>query len=302
MQHLLTLFDLSDIQVEEVLAIAGTIKAETKVGHREPRLLRKTIGLVFEKPSLRTRVSFEAGIRQLGGSALFLSDDVGFGKREPMKDFSEVLSRFVDAIVCRAKSHETVETLAKYSNCPIINGLTDSFHPCQALADLLTVKEHFGSLGNDRICYVGDANNVARSLVIACGKLRVPVTISCPKKYSFDDDFLARVKKEIPKLDLEIKEDPREAAQHAGVVYTDVWASMGQEAEQAEREKDFADYQVNADLMKEARPDAIFLHCLPAHRGLEVTSDVIDGPQSRVYEQAENRMHAQKGLLAWLIG
>lgn len=301
MRHLLTLFDLTDDEVRAILDLAHDMKKAVLRGEREPRLLRKTIGMIFEKPSLRTRVSFEAGIRQMGGSAIFLGEDAGFGKREPIRDFSQVLSRFVDGIVCRAKSHDTVVQLAEHSCVPVINGLTDAYHPCQALADLLTIEEHFGSLKHQHVCYIGDANNVARSLVIACGRLHVPVTVVCPEQYRFDDPFIERMKLDCAHGDFQVVHDVQAGVSDATVVYTDVWASMGQEAEQAQREKDFAAFQVNEQAMRLADANAIFLHCLPAHRGLEVTAGVIDGPQSKVYDQAENRMHAQKAVMAWLM-
>lgn len=302
MRHVLSLFDLSKSELESVLDLSRSIKAKYRNGEREPLLPRKVIGMIFEKPSLRTRVSFETGIRHLGGSAIFLTEDVGWGKREPIEDFAQVLSRFVDAIVCRANSHTTVTELASYSVCPVINGLTDLYHPCQALADILTMYDRFGSKLSDRkITYVGDCNNVARSLVIACGKLEIPISIACPDDYQFDQTFHDELVEQIPDVQLEVTNDTSAAVKDASAVYTDVWASMGQEAEEAKRNRDFAAYQVNESIMANAASDAIFLHCLPAHRGLEVSPEVIDGDQSAVYEQAENRMHAQKGLMTWLL-
>lgn len=301
MQHVLSLFDLSNDDVAAILELSRTLKAKFREGTREEILPRQVIGLIFEKPSLRTRVSFETGIRQLGGSAIFLTEDAGWGKREPISDFTQVLSRFVDCIVCRANSHATVEAIASFSTKPVINGLTDLYHPCQALADVLTLYDRFDDITSRKMTYVGDCNNVARSLVIACGKLNIPISIACPNGYQFDSEFETLLRNEIPNLQLEQFEDPVEAVKGASAVYTDVWVSMGQEAESDRRKREFADYQVNEKLMAHAESDAIFLHCLPAHRGLEVSAAVIDGPQSAIFDQAENRMHAQKGLMAWLL-
>jgi ornithine carbamoyltransferase len=247
-------------------------------------------------------VSFEAGISHLGGNCLFLGDDSGFGSREAMPDFARVLSQFVDAIVIRAKKHETVTQFARYSQCPIINGLTDYTHPCQGLADLYTLRERWGGFAGLTLAYVGDANNVARSLAIACGKLGVRLAMATPPKYGFDAEFLTRLARDVPNADLDVSNDPIAAVRRASAVYTDVWVSMGQEGEAAVRRLDFAPYQVNAALMRNALPDASFLHCLPAHRGEEVTDEVIDGPQSAVVDQAANRMHVQKAILLWLLG
>lgn len=301
MRHVTSLFDLTDEEVQAVLDRSIQLKKDFKAGKRESLLPGYVIGLLFEKPSLRTRVSFETGVRHLGGGSLFLGDDVGWGKRESPEDFSKVLSRFVDAIVCRSNSHEMVETLAKYSSCPVVNGLTDRFHPCQALADLLTVSEMPGGLKDKKIAYVGDANNVARSLLIGCAKLNVPCAIAAPEGYQFEQELIDRINNDYPKFEWTQTADPVEAVKDAAAVYTDVWVSMGQEKETEIRKQAFADYQVTGELMGHAEKDAIFLHCLPAHRGLEVSADVIDGEQSRIYDQAENRMHAQKGLLVWLL-
>ena len=238
---------------------------------------------------------------QLGGSSMFLGDDVGYGKREATKDFGSVLSSMVDAIVFRAKKHESVVDLAKYCTCPVINALTDKAHPCQALADMMTVKERCGSLQERKIAWVGDANNVAASLVRTAVKLGVEMVLATPKQYQFDAETVRQITSADPNYTLQQLTDPFEAVQNADAIYTDVWASMGQEAEEAQRKKDFADYQVNAKLMAAANPGCIFLHCLPAKRGIEVTDEVMDSPQSAIVQQAENRMHAQKGLLVWLL-
>lgn len=300
-RHVLTLSDLSSDEIRQVLKVSTELKQKLKAGIREPLLPGYVMALLFEKPSLRTRVSFETCIRHLGGSSLFLGQDCGWGGRESIEDFARVLSSYVDLIVVRAKTHQSVEELARFSQVPVINGLTDYSHPCQALADLLTVEEQFGTLKGQKVAFIGDANNVSRSLAVGCAKLGVSFAIAGPKGYQFESEFIERLRKEPTAAEVVSTTDPFEAAQGATAVYTDVWASMGQESEQAERAAKFADYQVNAKLMKHAAKDAIFLHCLPAHRGEEVAAEVIDGPASRVIEQAENRLHAQKGLLAWLL-
>ena len=301
MRHFITLDDVSVAELHRIMELAEQVKAECKAGARKPYLAGKTIAMIFEKQSLRTRVSFEAGMTHLGGSSMFLGDDVGFGKRETTKDFGNVLSSMVDAIVFRSKKHESVVELAKYCSCPVINALTDQAHPCQALADMLTVKERLGSLKGRKITWVGDANNVAVSLIRAGIKLGVKVVLATPKKYQFDAETVKRITSFDPNYELEMLTDPFEAVKGASAIYTDVWASMGQEAEEAQRKKDFADYQVNAKLLAAANKDCIFLHCLPAKRGVEVTEEVMDCPQSAIVQQAENRMHAQKGLLVWLL-
>ncbi|NLF71532.1 MAG: ornithine carbamoyltransferase [Candidatus Anammoximicrobium sp.] len=301
MRHLLTLWELTAAEIERVFAISRDLKAKLQQGLREPLLAGRVAGLLFEKPSLRTRVSFETGLAHLGGSSLFLGADVGWGQRESISDFTQVLSQYVDVIVCRAKTHRRVEELAQHSRCPVVNGLTDLAHPCQALADLFTLHEVVGDLQGKRLAYVGDANNVARSLLVACAKLGVRFAIASPPGYQFDPVFAARVEKELPGASLLQTRDPAVAVREADAVYTDVWASMGQEAEKAIRSKAFASYQVNEALLKQAPPEARFLHCLPARRGEEVTDAVIDGPQSIVIQQAANRLHVQKGLLVWLL-
>lgn len=302
MRHVLDVFDLSTKEIERIFAISEDLKCKHAKGLREPLLPGRVLGLLFEKPSLRTRVSFETAIAHLGGSSLFLGKDVGWGHRETAADFAQVLSQYVDVIVCRANSHARVQELAQYSQCPVINGLTDLAHPCQALADLMTVREVHGPLAGLKVAFVGDANNVSRSLAIACGKVGAEFAIASPKGYQLDDAFLKELWRETPEIRLTMTEDPAEAVKNAVAVYTDVWVSMGQEAEQEQRCRDFQNYQVNAELMRQAASDAIFLHCLPARRGEEVTTEVIDGPQSAVIQQAANRMHVQKGVLAWLMG
>jgi ornithine carbamoyltransferase len=260
------------------------------------------MALLFEKQSLRTRVSFEAAMAHLGGSAMFLGSDVGFGRRESLADFGHVLSKYVDVIVVRANRHQTVVELAEHCSCSVINGLTDFGHPCQAVADLYTIRELVGSLKGRTLAWVGDANNVARSLALGCGKVGMKLIMATPQNYQFDDQTLALFRREVPDLDLTVTTDPAAAVRDALAVYTDVWASMGQEAQREQRRRDFADYQVNAKLFARAQKGAVFMHCLPARRGEEVTDEVIDGPQSIVLAQAANRLHAQKGILAWLLG
>jgi ornithine carbamoyltransferase len=301
MRNVLTLLELSADEIKRIFHLTKELKDKLIEGFREPILPGRVMALLFEKPSLRTRVSFESAMAHLGGTTLFLGQDVGWGKRESATDFSQVLSQYVDVVVCRANSHTRVEELARYCTCPVINGLTDQAHPCQALADLYTLDEIHGPLEGKRLAYVGDANNVARSLAVACGKLGVEFAIAAPPDYQFDREFIEQLTTAAPDVRLLQTADPREAVHGAIGVYTDVWTSMGQEAESELRKKVFAGYQVNANLMEHAPEGAIFLHCLPARRGEEVTDDVIDGHYSAVLVQAANRMHVQKGLLAWLL-
>jgi ornithine carbamoyltransferase len=264
-------------------------------------LFGKTLAMVFQKPSNRTRVSFEVGMYHLGGHALPLSpQELQIGKRETPSDTGRVLARYIDAIMVRTFDHEELEELAAAADVPVINGLSDSHHPCQALADLLTVREELGELEGAKIAYVGDGNNVAHSLALGCALTGTRLTIAHPEGHGPDPRVIELAAKlgDTPT----ITEDPQEGVAGARVVYTDVWASMGQEAEAEERKKQFMPYQVNEELMSRAAPGAIFLHCLPAHRGEEVTAGVIDGPRSRVFDQAENRLHAQKALLYLLLG
>ncbi|QDS95512.1 Ornithine carbamoyltransferase [Roseimaritima multifibrata] len=311
MRHLLTLFDLTPAEVRSILATAVHLKSLLAQGERPPILAGQTLGLLFEKPSLRTRVSFEAGINQLGGGSLFLGEDVGWGKRESPADFTRVLGQFLDGVVCRAKSHSRVEELARYDAMPVINGLTDLSHPCQALADILTVGEVFSqlpdnqfdlaSLAGREVLFVGDGNNVARSLALICAILDMPFTLACPNGYAIDDIWIERISKAYPKAKLNRVERPEDAIGSADVIYTDVWTSMGQEAEAAERRQIFAPYRIDEKLLAAAPKTACVLHCLPAIRGEEITQEVIDGDQSQIIRQAGNRMHAQKGLLVWLM-
>jgi ornithine carbamoyltransferase len=301
MRHLVSLNDVTSDEIQRIFALTADLKAKLEKGIREPILPGRVMALLFEKPSLRTRVSFESGMAHMGGSSMMLGDDVGFGKRERIDDFSRVLSELVDVIVMRCKKHETVVDVAKYSTCPVINGLTDMEHPCQALADLYTIKCHVKSLKEAKLAWVGDANNVARSLALACGKLGVHFAVATPKGYGFADEFLAELNKECPGMNLTLTNDPIAAVKGSSAVYTDVWASMGQESEQEQRKIDFAPFQVNGKLMAAAPKDSVFMHCLPAKRGEEVTDEVMDSPNSVIVEQAGNRMHVQKGILAWLM-
>lgn len=301
MRHLLTLFELSPEEIGRVFAITKELKEKLQHGTREPLLRGHVLAMLFEKPSLRTRVSFETAMAHMGGTALFLGDDVGWGKRESTADFAQVLGQYVDAIVCRTNAHSRIEELARYSTVPVINGLTDSAHPCQALADLFTLDEIHGPLAGKRLAYIGDANNVARSLAVCCGKLGVELAIASPPGYQFDRPFLEQLTTEVPEVKILQTSDPREAVKSAVGVYTDVWTSMGQESEREKRKKAFTDFQVNTKLMEHAPEGAVFLHCLPARRGEEVTDEVMDGHYSAVIVQAANRMHLQKGLLAWLL-
>lgn len=301
MRHLIELKDLAPVEIERIFAITEDLKAKYEQGIREPLLPGRVMALLFEKPSLRTRVSFESAMIHLGGSSMFLGPEVGWGSRESIADFARVLSQYVDVIVVRAKSHQTALDLGQYANCSVINGLTDYSHPCQAMADLFTLRELVGPLEGHTLAYVGDGNNVARSLAVACGKTGMRFVVASPPGYEFDTAFRKLLKKILPGLDLVLTSDPAAAVRGASAVYTDVWASMGQESEAAARRAVFSPYQVTPDLMKHAPSDAYFMHCLPAHRGEEVVDEVIDSPQSVVVQQAANRMHVQKGILAWLL-
>ena len=260
------------------------------------------MAMLFEKQSLRTRVSFEAAMAHLGGGSVFLGSEVGFGRRESVADFGRMLGEYVDVVVVRANHHKTIVELAEHCACSVINGLTDFGHPCQALADLYTIRELAGRLEGRTLAWVGDANNVARSLALGCGKLGMRMVMATPEKHQFDRPSLEWLRAKAPGLDLVATTDPAEAVCDAVAIYTDVWASMGQESQREDRRAAFAAYQVNAALMARAQKGAVFMHCLPARRGEEVTDDVLDGPQSVVVQQAGNRMHVQKGILAWLLG
>lgn len=301
MQHLLSLFDISVNDLQQILSTASHLKQRLQQGDRPPVLERRVIALLFEKPSLRTRVSFETGMAQLGGSSLFLGDDVGWGKRESPSDFTQVLGQFVDAVVCRTKKHERATQLAQFDALPVINGLTDLCHPCQALADAITVREAFGSETGKHLVFAGDGNNVSGSLALICAMLKMKFTLACPAGYELDADWLNKIHERFPDAMIEQTSNLESAVATADAIYTDVWTSMGQEEESAVRRKVFADFQVNQQLMSKAPSHARVLHCLPAVRGEEITDEVIDSNQSDVISQAGNRMHAQKGLLVWLL-
>ncbi|OIJ10470.1 ornithine carbamoyltransferase [Anaerobacillus alkalilacustris] len=304
-KNLLTLLDYSSEEIKELLDFSILLKKYQKEGVPHPLLAGKTLAMIFEKSSTRTRVSFEVGMNQLGGSALFLSSkDSQLGRGEPISDTAQVLSRYVDGIMIRTHGHEIIEELAKFSTIPVINALTEDFHPCQALADILTIYEVKGTFEGIKTVYVGDGNNVAHSFLIACAKVGMDVAIATPKGY----EPKAWIMKEIEAIcnetgaKLLITNDPIEAVTGADVIYTDVWTSMGHEEETAKRLEAFNEFQVNKALASHAKDDYIFLHCLPAHRGEEVTVDVIDGEHSYIFDQAENRLHAQKAVLVALMG
>jgi ornithine carbamoyltransferase len=290
--------DFTKKELEKLFDLAERMR---KGSYDRKPLAGKSLAMIFMKSSTRTRVSFEVGAWKLGGHALFLSPrDVQLGRGEPIKDTARVLSRYVDGIMIRTFAHAEVEELAQYADVPVINGLTDLLHPCQILADLLTVKQHLGTYEGKKIAWIGDGNNMANSWINAAWRLGFPLDLACPAGYDPDPTILARAQKDNPKV--RVVRDPREAADGAHVVNTDVWASMGQEEEQKIREKAFAGYQVDAKLMSAAKKDAIFLHCLPAHRGEEVSEEVLEGKQSRVWDEAENRLHVQKAIMAVLMG
>lgn len=302
MRHLITLADLTTAEIEQIFSISKQLKRECRDGMREPLLSGRVMAMLFEKPSLRTRASFEAAMTHLGGNSIFLGGEAGFGRRESVADFARSLSGYADVVVVRAGSHRTAVDLAEHCTCSVINGLTDFGHPCQALTDLFTIGESTGKLAGQTLAWIGDANNVARSIAVGCGKLGVRMVMATPEKYRFDEQSLAWIRRQSPDLELVVTDDPSRAVRDAAAIYTDVWASMGQEVENESRRREFAPFQVNAALIECALSDAIFMHCLPAHRGEEVTDEVIDGPRSVVFEQSANRMHVQKGILAWLLG
>lgn len=301
-RHFLDLFDLTPDAARELIGRAIALKQHDQQGQRPSYLAGRTLGLIFEKPSLRTRVSFEAAIAQLGGNAIFMQGkDVGMGVRESIADFARVISQYVDALAVRTFSHAVIEELARFATIPIVNALSDGAHPCQALADMMTIHETLGHLAGVKLVFVGDGNNVARSLALASALLGLEFVLAAPEGYQFPEPFRQRFEATFPELPLVVEHDPKRALQGADVVYTDVWASMGQEHEADDRRAAFAPFQVSSALFSNARPEAIFLHCLPARRGEEVTSDVLDGPHSVVVPQAANRLHLQKSLLIWLL-
>ena len=300
MRHFLDLLDVSTDEVRQLLGATTKLKTMNRDGYLP--LAGHCLGLVFEKPSLRTRVSFQAAIGQLGGTSIFLSGaDAGLGTREPLSDYARVMTSYVDALVVRTFHHATVEGFARYACCPVINGLSDYYHPCQAMADLFTISEHFGSMDQRTVVFVGDGNNVALSLAVGCAHLGWKFKLACPKGYAFDGPFVQAYRKRFPQFPCETLNDPIAAMKEADVVYTDVWTSMGQEQEAAERLKQFQGFQVNAALLAHAPKQAVVMHCLPAHRGEEIGADAVDSDRSIVFTQAENRLHLQKALLLWLL-
>ncbi|MGE8079529.1 ornithine carbamoyltransferase [Peribacillus loiseleuriae] len=300
----LTLANVPPDSILELLKLASDIKSKWVANEEYVPLKGKTLGMIFEKSSTRTRVSFEVGMLQLGGHGLFLSsNDIQIGRGETVADTAKVLSQFVDGIMIRTFGHEKIEELAESATIPVINGLTDMFHPCQALADLLTIQEVKGKLAGLKMAYIGDGNNVVHSLMIACAKTGIDFSIACPAGYEPNKEIIEYAKKEAKQQGCEIvvTDSPTEAIEGADIVYADVWTSMGQEAENAVRLAAFKEYQINAELVKHAKEDYIFMHCLPAHREEEVTAEIIDGPNSVVFHQAGNRLHAQKAILVDLL-
>jgi ornithine carbamoyltransferase len=300
--HFISIHDLTADQVESIFSLTADLKREPQ--RFASALAGKSLAMIFEKSSTRTRVSFEVGMTQLGGHALFLSSrDIQLGRGEPISDTAQVLSRYVDVIMARTFAHQTVLDLARFGSVPVINGLTDELHPCQGMADYFTLREVFGDLRGRKIAYVGDGNNVAHSLMFGAAKVGMDVAVATPPGFEPKPHYveLARQDAAAAGTALTVTHDPREAVAGASAIYTDVWASMGQEAEAEARRQAFAGWTVDTALMAHARPDAVFLHCLPAHRGEEVAAEVIDGPQSRVFDEAENRLHVQKAILLWLL-
>jgi ornithine carbamoyltransferase len=302
----LTVNDFTPHELEEILHFAGELKKAHREG-KDHRLLKgKTLGMIFQKSSTRTRVSFEVGMYQLGGNALFLSaSDLQMGRGEPVKDTARVLSRYLDGIMIRTFDHGEVEELAAYATIPVINGLTDLLHPCQAMADMMTVLEKKGTLRGLKLAYVGDGNNMAHSLLLACSLLGMHVAVACPPGYEPRPEIVSaagmNAREYNYNTEVLITADPRAAAENADVLYTDVWTSMGQEAEQETRRQVFSSYRLDRQLLSLAAEDALVMHCLPAHRGEEITEDLIEGPQSVIFDQAENRLHVQKAIMAKIM-
>lgn len=300
MKHLLKLKDLDKNEILDLLNLADQLKYETKHGIEHHLLKGKTLGMIFQKSSTRTRVSFETGMYQLGGQALFLSNrDLQIGRGEPVQDTARVLSRYLDGIMIRTFEQKEVEDLAKYGSIPIINGLTDYCHPCQVLADLMTIREHKNTFDGLKFCFIGDGNNMANSLIVGAITMGMECAIACPADYKPDSEII-KWANENGKFTC--SDDILACAKDADVIYTDVWASMGQEQEKAEREKIFKNYQINDEVMAAAHDDAMVLHCLPAHRGEEITAEVFEAHADEIFDEAENRLHAQKAVLVKLLG
>jgi ornithine carbamoyltransferase len=304
MKHFLSIADLSPEEIFHILELSARLKEEWRRGGNKPILAGKTLGMIFQKPSLRTRVSFEMAMRHLGGHAIYLSpDEVQLGKRESVADVARVLSRYVDAIMARVFAHKDLEELARYSRVPVINGLSDYSHPCQAVGDIFTIWEKRGTIKGLKLAFVGDGNNVCNSLLFITSKLGMDMAVASPKGYEPRPEVVRKAMEFASRSGsrITITNDPAEAVKDADVIYTDVWTSMGQEAEAEERAKVFPPYQVNSALVAKAKPEVMVMHCLPAHRGQEITDEVADGPNSVIFDQAENRLHAQKGILAYLL-
>ena len=300
-KDLLSVYELDLSDFEKIFAKAGRLKKALKLGRPHALLKGKTLGMIFDKSSTRTRISFEVGMYQLGGIALFLnSRDTQIGRGEIIADSARMMSRYLDGIMIRTYAQASVEAFAKYATIPVINGLTDLLHPCQILSDLFTIIEKKGSYEGLKITYIGDGNNIANTWIEAAAKLPFELALACPEGYDPDKQIVAKGMKEA-KNGINIYRDPLTAAKNADILYTDVWASMGQEAEQEERKEIFKNYQINKNILKEAKKDAIVMHCLPAHRGEEISADIIDGPHSVVIDQAENRLHVQKAILEILL-
>ena len=304
LEHFISIHDITKDEFNHLMDLGFRLKKETKMGIAHPILKGKVLGMIFTKSSTRTRISFETGMYQLGGYPIFLSShDIQLGRGESIYDTANVLSRFLDGIMIRTYKHSDVTELAENAAIPVINGLTDLLHPCQVLADLLTISEYKGDLKGKKLCYVGDGNNMAHSLLYGCTKVGMDISIATPDKYKCDETVMNNALKIAAETGskVEFTNNPKQAMENADAVYTDTWVSMGMEAEKQQRIKDFAGFEVNRELMDIAKPDAMFLHCLPAYRGYEVSADVIDGKQSAIFDEAENRLHAQKAVMATLM-
>ncbi len=302
MKHFLSIIDCSTEQLHELLEISARLKSLHNEGRNDPCLANKTLVMLFEKPSLRTRISFQVAMTDLGGNAIYIKpEDIGgIGKREPVKDMARVMSRYVKGIMARTFEHRTVTELAEYATVPVINALTDWSHPCQAMADVLTIEEHCGQIEGVKIAYIGDGNNVARSLGFACAKLGMKLIVASPTGYELDAESVERAN-QVSAGSVERTRDPVAAVSGADIIYTDTWVSMGQEDEKQKRREDFAGFQVNAELVKSAPAAARIMHCLPAYRGFEITDEVTESPNSIMFDQAENRLHFQRALLKKLM-
>lgn len=305
LEHFISIHDITVDEFHHLIDLGLKLKKEKKQGIEHPILKGKTLAMIFTKSSTRTRVSFETGMYQLGGFPMFLSsNDIQLGRGESIYDTANVLSRFVDGIMIRTYDHQDVLDLAKYGSVPVINGLTDLLHPCQVMADLMTVYEHKGKLEGLKLAYIGDGNNMTHSLLYGCAKAGMDISVATPKGYEPNEEIVVNAKEDAKQTGshIVVTYDPAEAMADADVVCTDTWVSMGQEAEKAERIKAFSDYRIDSELFAKSKEDSIFIHCLPAYRGYEVTEDVIDGPRSVIFDEAENRLHAQKAVMAAVMG